>query len=204
MHDDDQESHPYGFTVCSASWIAGSTGDDAWWACADKPPSFSRHVLRPSHSAEAPSEKSEGSRDAGGPTDPRAPMCRHIGAERRSRPRPPSGDCRNRKSAFSPASRARCLRFAPHVPRWSEFSNHRCEPRRHLAAWRGVTASPPKRLVTPTCRAGNHAAWTCLAVGVRVAPVRGHALRSRFSTPLEAPSDGPACAHYQSVGGVPG
>jgi hypothetical protein len=160
-----------------ANGISGDSGADS-----DHAASFPRRVLRPGQSADAPSERSEGARDAGGPADPRASMCRHTEAERRSRPRPPSGYCRNRKSAFSPASRARCLRFAPHVPRWSEFANHRCESRRHLAAWRGVTASPPKRLVTPTCGAGTvrlgpASRWVCILAPVRSPPLSGPAYR---------------------------
>ena len=46
-----------------------------------------------------------------------------------------SSGCRNRKSAISPASRARCLKPAPHDPRWTDLSGdlacaspplHRC------------------------------------------------------------------------------
>src|SRR5687768_18211450 len=72
--------------------------------------------LRPRHSAGAPSNKSEGARNAGGPADPRAPMPRGTGAGRQARPgRRPDGE--NRKSAFSPTTRARCLRLALHGPR---------------------------------------------------------------------------------------
>ena len=72
-----------------------------------QPPSFSRRDApepwgRPRHR-----EKSEGARDAGGPTDPRASTCRHIEA---------SGCLQLRKSVFSPTSRARCLRLAPQLP----------------------------------------------------------------------------------------
>ena len=111
------------------------------------------------------------------------PMRSQKGPRARGTPRGPVDPRKfrkkTRKSAFSPASRARCLRFAPHVPRWSEFSNHRCEPRRHLAAWRGVTASPPKRLVTPTCGAGT----------VRLGPPRvGCACCTRARPPLSGPA----------------
>ena len=47
--------------------------------------------LHPSHSADALRKQSEGARDAGGPTDPRASASRDAEAERRSRPRSPSG-----------------------------------------------------------------------------------------------------------------
>jgi hypothetical protein len=56
-----------------------------------KPPSFPRcvciRVIRPMRFR----KKSEGARDAGGPTDPRASMRRRTEAERRSRPRPAFG-----------------------------------------------------------------------------------------------------------------
>ncbi len=42
----------------------------------DKPPRFRGGISRPDHAAEALSEKSEGARDAGGPTDPRAQVPR--------------------------------------------------------------------------------------------------------------------------------
>jgi hypothetical protein len=69
-------------------------GGMMWRACrrsrfqfSSKPPSFSRcgciRVIRPMRAR----NKSEGARDAGGPTDPRASMPRDTEAERRSRPR---------------------------------------------------------------------------------------------------------------------
>ena len=63
---------------------------------------FCIRVIRPMRTR----KKSEGARDAGGPTDPRASMRRRTEAERRSRPRPPSG----RGSAVSPPSLQRPAR----------------------------------------------------------------------------------------------
>ncbi len=117
--------------------------------------------LRPSHFGRSAFGKVRGRAGRRGLTDPRASACRHTEAERRSRPRPPSGSGSCRKSAVAPASRARCLRLAPHDPRWAEFSEplrccgltgptHRCGPSTAPGRWHGVTALPPRGPVSPT------------------------------------------------------
>ncbi len=155
--------------------------------------------LHPSHSADALRKKSEGARDAG---VRRTHGLRHLAkpeAERRSRPRLPSCMLSNRKSAFSPASRARCLRLSsawPPVAEW--FLPTALDLLQRLAVWHGVTAPPPRSPVTRTCGAGTDAAsaaarWVCV-----LHPCAATASRSRLMTPHEAPSDGPAWAQYES------
>ena len=121
----------------------------------DKPPSFSRCVLHPSYSADALWKKSEGARDAA-----------------RSN-RPAEVPEKTRKSAFSPASRARCLRLSSAWPPVAEVSVHRCGLLQRLAVRHGVTALPPKNPVTPSVAPGP-CSFSRRALGVRVAPVRGH------------------------------
>ena len=49
-------------------------------------------------------------------------------------------DCRNRKSAMSPASRARCLKPAPHDPRWTDLSGAFAHAKRAYPPLFGATA----------------------------------------------------------------
>jgi hypothetical protein len=51
---------------------------------------------------------------------------------------------KTRKSAFSPASRARCLRLSSAAPPVAQVSIHRFELWQRLAVWHGVTALPAK------------------------------------------------------------
>ena len=51
-------------------------GDPVWQRACPQPSSFPRRVCARVISADAPSEKSEGARDAGGPADPRASISR--------------------------------------------------------------------------------------------------------------------------------
>ena len=48
--------------------------------------------------------------------------------------------CRSRKSAISPASRARCLKPAPHDPRWTDLSGFRPRRRGSLSTASGTSA----------------------------------------------------------------
>ena len=48
--------------------------------------------------------------------------------------------CRSRKSAISPASRARCLKPAPHDPRWTDLSGFRPHRRGSLSTASGASA----------------------------------------------------------------
>ena len=106
-------------------------------------------------------EKSEGARDAG---VRRTHGLRHLATPKQNgdpaKDRRPSVET-NRKSAEPSAPRARCLRLAPHDPRWAEFSEplrwcgrtgstHRCEPSTAPGRWHGVTALPPSGSVSPT------------------------------------------------------
>src|SRR5262249_15399653 len=81
-------------------------------------------------------------------------------------------------------------------PRWAEFATHRCEPRQHLAVGTALRCRR-QGLVPPTCGGGSLQLGPPER-GVRLAPLISHspatALRSRLSTPREAPSVGPACA----------
>ena len=135
--------------------------------------SFSRCVLHPSHSADALSETSPRARGTPGVRRTHGPRCvaapkrnGDLGRDRRSK-------CRNRKSAFSPASRARCLRLSSAWPPVAEVSVHRCGLLQRLAVRHGVTALPPKNPVTPSVAPGP-CSFSRRALGVRVAPVRGH------------------------------
>ena len=135
--------------------------------------------LHPSYSADAHSKKSEGARDAA----------------RSNRSAGNSGK-KTSKSAFSPASRARCLRLCSARPPVAEVSNHRFGPGQRLVVWHGVTALPPKSPVTPSVAPGR-CSFSRRALGARVAPVRGHRSPPRLTTPREAPSDGPVWAQYE-------
>jgi len=84
----------------------------------------------------------------------------------------------NRKSAFSPTSRARRLRLAPRDPRRAEFATRRFGPRPRLAADTELRRGHQGPGVANLSRR-DRAAWAA-ALGVRVAPVRGH----RGSVPL--------------------
>ena len=144
------------------------------------------------------SKKSEGARDAGGPADPRAPMSRDTEAERRSRPRPPSGLGRT----ASPPSLQRPARG---VYRLSSASPPVAEC--FLPTALGFDSAWPfgtelrrcrQRARDANCGAGADAAsaaarWVCV-----LHPGAATALRSRLTTPREAPSDGPAWAQYES------
>ena len=83
-------------------------------------------------------KKMRAARDAGVLTDPQASASREAEAGRcfSMKPRP-----KLRKSAISPASRARCLKPALHDPRWTDLSG----PARSMQAG----AYPP--LVGPDC-----------------------------------------------------
>jgi hypothetical protein len=134
----------------------------------------SRDAFAPESCRPKRSRKVRGARDAGGPTDPRASASRDTEAERRSRPRPPSGSGRNRKSAFSPASRARCLRLSsawPPVAEW--LLPTAVGPLWPPGRWTGVTAATSKDPVTPTVAPGP-CSFSRRALGVRVASGRGH------------------------------
>jgi hypothetical protein len=80
---------------------------------------FFRRRASPFRVSCAASEISEGARDAGVATDPRT-SAPHGAEATRWRTGPGSVNCR--KSAGSPASRARCLRLAPRDPRWADLS----------------------------------------------------------------------------------
>ena len=85
--------------------------------------------------------------------DPRASTPRDIEACR--------SVCWCRKSAKPKASRARCLRLAPHRPRWSAV--------RHVSPEEPVCDSPPLK---PGHSAGGHADWTTGPPAVRGLGVR--------------------------------
>ena len=127
--------------------------------------------------------KSEGARDAGGRTDPRASASRDTEAERRSRPGPPSVLSKPQVRLLSSVPRAvfeacsarppvdfvfrplRALRYFGAYPPFLGLGSAWPLVRRDGAA----TKSP----LTRTCRAGT-ARLGPPALGVRVAPVRGH------------------------------
>ena len=138
-----------------------------------QPPSFSRcgctRVIRPMRSRKKVRGRAgrRGVRRTHGPRCVAAPKRNgDLGRDRRSK-------CRNRKSAFSPASRARCLRLSSAWPPVAEVSVHRCGLLQRLAVRHGVTALPPKNPVTPSVAPGP-CSFSRRALGVRVAPVRGH------------------------------
>ena len=121
-----------------------------------QPPSFSRRVLRPSFHAVCACGKSPRARGTPrGPTDPR----------------------KFRKKPASPPSLQRpargVLRLSSARPPVAEVSIHRFGPGQRLAVWHGVTALPPKSPVTPSVAPGR-CSFSRRALGVRVAPVRGH------------------------------
>ena len=136
---------------------------------------------------EAP-RKVRAARDAGVLTDPRACASRETQAERylsiRHRP-----VCRDRKSAISPASRARCLKPAPHDPRWpllfrlpslsgAEASPPLGDHRQRLADGNRRTALPPWVPSDARARAPGPCSFGCFGAGVRVAPFPNHRPRS--------------------------
>ena len=111
----------------------------------------------------ASKERTEGARNARVLTDPRTSTPRDIEACR--------NPVDNRKSAVLLASRARCLRLAPHRPRWtSRFRRpsssartpiHRCGPR--STAGKPVTgcrASPSRGPSGARLARRDEAAWT--------------------------------------------
>ena len=151
--------------------------------------------LHPSYSADAHSKKSEGARDAArsnrsAGVEAMAMQMRSLDLNRRPKEK-------TSKSAFSPASRARCLRLCSARPPVAEVSNHRFGPGQRLAVWHGVTALPPKSPVTPSVAPGR-CSFSRRALGGVLHPCAATALRSRLTTPREALSDGPAWAQYES------
>jgi hypothetical protein len=121
-----------------------------------KPPSFSRRVFAPESFGRCALEISPRARGTPrGPVDPR------------------KFRIKTRKSALSPASHARCLRLSSAWPPVAEVSIHRFGLLQRLAVRHGVTALPPKSPVTPTVAPGP-CSFSRRALGVRVAPVRGH------------------------------
>ena len=65
--------------------------------------------------------KSEGGAGRRGPDGPTGPILSREPGGTMLFDEAPSG-IQNRKSAISPASRARCLKPAPHDPRWTDLS----------------------------------------------------------------------------------
>ncbi len=149
--------------------------------------------MRPSFAVVAPSERSEGARDAGGPTDPRASACRHTEAERKSRPGSPSVLSKPQVRLLSSVPRAVFGGFPPHGPRWLSVF--------YPPLW---TLTAPGRLVRSygtaakesgdaNCGAGTDAApaaarWVCV-----LHPCAATASRPRLMTPMKRPrTDRPA------------
>jgi len=98
-----------------------------------KPPSFSWRVFAPESFGRCALERrTHGLRCVAAPN-----RNGDLGRDRRSK-------CRNRKSAFSPASRARCLRLSSAWPPVAEVSIHRFGLLQRLPVRHGVTALPPK------------------------------------------------------------
>ena len=110
-----------------------------------QPTSLSRRVCVRVLPIVAPSIKSEGARDAGVPKNPRTSTRRRIEAFRKIL----------RRFVFSPTSRARCLRLAPCIPRWTTLLPTAVGPLRPPAGWRRGTAIASKDPVTRSWRIGN-------------------------------------------------
>jgi hypothetical protein len=94
-----------------------------------------------------------------------------------------------RKSAISPASRARCLKPAPHDPRWTDTFRVRLT----LSTAAGPDGTPAMGIAFghrhpgPQWRAAGApgpCSFGCLGAGVRVAPFRDHRPRSAPSRRL--------------------
>ena len=95
----------------------------------------------------------------------------------RGTPRGPTDPRKFRKKPASPPSLQRpargVLRLSSAWPPVAEVSVHRCGLLQRLAVRHGVTALPPKNPVTPSVAPGP-CSFSRRALGVRVAPVRGH------------------------------
>ena len=86
---------------------------------------------------------------------------------------------KTRKSAFSPASRARCLRLSSAAPPVAQVSIHRFELWQRLAVWHGVTALPAKESGDAIRGAGT----------LQLQPPRfGRACCTRARPPLSGPA----------------
>jgi hypothetical protein len=75
--------------------------------------------------------------------------------------------CEIRKSAVSPASRARCLRLAPHDPRWAQFSTHRFGLGQRLAVGTELRRCRQEPGAANRWQR-DHAAWAAARLGVHL------------------------------------
>ena len=104
---------------------------------------------------------------------------------------------RNRKSAISPASRARCLKPAPHGPRWTDLSGSLAfgseaypplwGPRQHAGDGQSPSGTPPRAPSDARLARRDRAAS---AVATRVCVLHPFATTApdpHSKTPLEAP-----------------
>ena len=90
------------------------------------------------------------------------------------------------KSAFSPASRARCLRLCSARPPVAEVSNHRFGPGQRLAVWHGVHSAAAKESGDAIRGAGTMQLQPPRVGCACCTPCAATALRSRLTTPREA------------------
>jgi hypothetical protein len=140
--------------------------------------------------------KVRAARDAGVLADPRASASREAEAERCFSIKRRS-DCRNRKSAISPASRARCLKPAPHDPRWTYLSGFRPHRRGSLSTASGASTCldgwhrrydmPPRAPGDARLARRDRAASAVSARVCVLHPSETTAPDPHSKTPLEAP-----------------